>query len=100
MQRIAQRNGRDVLAIDFNACNVYAGGTDAAAALACPVLFVLGAADAMTPPRAARSLIDACRQAEVVTLPRAGHASMAEDPDGVRDALAAFAQRVFARPGP
>ena len=96
MERIQRRDGREVLPTDFAACNRYAGGLEAAAALQCPVLFVLGAADVMTPPRAAKSLIDACRDAQVVTLPHAGHSLMAENPDGVRDAVARFAQRVFA----
>jgi pimeloyl-ACP methyl ester carboxylesterase len=63
-------------------------------------LFVLGASDLMTPPRAAKALVDACRDAqEVVTLPRAGHSLMAEHPDGVRDALVRFAARVFGPAG-
>jgi pimeloyl-ACP methyl ester carboxylesterase len=99
MQRIERCNGTQVLPIDFAACNGYAGGLGAAAALQCPALFVLGTADSMTPPRTAQALIDACRQAEVVTLPGGGHALMAERPDGVRDALVAFARRVFAQPG-
>ena len=99
MQRIQQRNGRDVLPTDFANCNRYAGGVEAAAALKCPALFVLGASDGMTPPRAAKSLIDACRQAQVVTLPHAGHSLMAEHPDGVREAIAAFAGRVLAPAG-
>jgi pimeloyl-ACP methyl ester carboxylesterase len=95
MQRVERRNGADVLAIDFAACNAYDGGLRAAAALECPALFVLGAADSMTPPRAAKALIEACRDAEVVTSPHSGHALMAEDPDFVREALARFAGRVF-----
>ncbi len=96
MQRIAQRNGSDVLNADFAACNAYQHGTQAAAALSCPVLFVLGERDSMTPARAARPLIDACSDATVVTLPDAGHSLMAEHPDSVRDALVRFAGRVFA----
>ena len=95
MERIAQRNGAAVLSTDFNACNRYAGGVEAAAALKCPALFVLGGSDVMTPPRAAKALIEACRDANVVTLRHGGHALMAEQPDGVRDAIAAFARRVF-----
>jgi pimeloyl-ACP methyl ester carboxylesterase len=98
MQRIRQRDGDGVLPTDFVACNRYAGGLEAAAALQCPVLFVLGSSDAMTPPRAAKALIDACRQPEVVTLPHAGHALMAENPDGVRAAIADFARHAFATP--
>jgi pimeloyl-ACP methyl ester carboxylesterase len=99
MQRIHQRDGAGVLPVDFAACNRYAGGLEAAAALQCPALFVLGAADAMTPPRAAKTLIDACRDPQVVTLPGAGHSLMAENPDGVRNALVRFAGRVFAPAG-
>jgi pimeloyl-ACP methyl ester carboxylesterase len=50
----------------------------------------------MTPPKAARSLIDACAQPQVELLPATGHAMMAENPDGVRRALADFARRIFA----
>ncbi len=97
MQRVAQRNGPAVLSTDFAACNRYARGLEAAAALPCPALFVLGAADAMTPPRAARTLIDACRDAQLVTLAGGGHALMTERPDAVREAIASFARRVFAQ---
>jgi pimeloyl-ACP methyl ester carboxylesterase len=98
MQRIRQRDGDGVLPTDFVACNRYAAGLDTAAALQCPVLFVLGSSDSMTPPRAAKALIDACRQPQVVTLPHAGHSLMAENPDGVRAAIADFARRAFATP--
>jgi len=96
MQRIQRRNGATVLPTDFVACSRYAAGLETAAALQCPVLFVLGNSDSMTPPRAAKALVDACRQPQIVTLPHAGHALMSEDPDGVRKAIAEFARRVFA----
>lgn len=96
MQRIAATNGAQVLPTDFAACHAYDGALAAARALPCPVLFVLGERDQMTPPRAAKSLIDACADRTVVTLPATGHALMAENPEGVRRALAAFAGRVFA----
>ncbi len=96
MQRIGQREPA-ALNADFVACNAYRGGAEAAAALTCPVLFVLGASDQMTPTRNARTLIDACRQPTVVMLEGSGHSVMSEHPDGVRDALATFAQRVFGR---
>jgi pimeloyl-ACP methyl ester carboxylesterase len=99
MQRIQRRNGSSVLPTDFVACSRYAAGLETAAALQCPVLFVLGDSDSMTPPRAAKSLIDACRQPQVVTLPHAGHALMSEHPDGVRAAIADFVRRVFAPAG-
>ncbi len=96
MQRIADIRGADVLPTDFAACNAYGGAFDAIRALQCPALFILGERDQMTPPKAAQSLIDACAQPQVVTLAATGHAMMAENPDGVRRALAAFARQVFA----
>ncbi len=51
----------------------------------------------MTPARAARPLIDACKDATVVNLHGGGHSLMAENPDGVREALQRFASRVFER---
>ncbi len=96
MQRVAAVNGADVLPTDFAACNAYDGALDAVRALQCPALFILGSRDQMTPPKAAQSLIDACTQSQVVTLPATGHAMMSENPDGVRCALHAFAQKVFA----
>ncbi|HQR55353.1 MAG TPA: alpha/beta hydrolase [Burkholderiaceae bacterium] len=96
MQRIARRDGPDVLALDFAACNSYAGGMDAARALSCPALFVLGQQDVMTPPRAAQALIGACTDATVVQVEGGGHSLMAERPDQVLAALKDFAARVFA----
>lgn len=95
MERIARVNGATVLPCDFSACNAYAGGIDAARALRCPVLVLSGGADQMTPPKAARSLIEACRDCTADTLPGVGHALMAEAPELVRAALQAFATRVF-----
>ena len=95
MQRIAAVNGAEVLPTDFAACNAYDAALEAARALQCPALAILGDRDQMTRPAAARPLIDACARAQVVTLASTGHALMTENPDGVRTALAAFAQRVF-----
>jgi pimeloyl-ACP methyl ester carboxylesterase len=77
MQHIARRNGPEVLPTDFAACNAYAAGVDRAAALMCPVLFILGAADQMTPPKAAQSLMDLCAKPKVVKL-SSGHSLMTE----------------------
>jgi len=99
MQRIARCNGKDVLPIDFHACNAYDNGQSAAMLLHCPALFVLGAADLMTPCRSAQALIDAITtDKQVVVLPDSGHNLTAEDPDGVRRALEQFARRVLSEP--
>jgi pimeloyl-ACP methyl ester carboxylesterase len=81
-----------VLYNDLNACNTYAGGMDAAASVACPALFVLGARDVMTPPRAAADLARAIKDSRTVQIRPSGHSLMAESPDETLDALAAFLQ--------
>jgi len=96
MERIARLNGPQVLPTDFAACNAYTGGLEAARALPCPALFICGAADQMTPPRAAQSLIDACADRTVLVLPATGHSLMAENPEGVRHALAQWLPRLLA----
>jgi pimeloyl-ACP methyl ester carboxylesterase len=79
-----------VLHTDLAACNAYAGGMEAAAKVKCPVLFVLGARDIMTPPRAAQDLIKAIPGARAVTASLSGHSLMAEAPDATLDALIGF----------
>jgi pimeloyl-ACP methyl ester carboxylesterase len=79
-----------VLHTDLSACNTYAGGMEAAAKVKCPVLFVLGARDMMTPPRAAQDLIKAIPGAKAVTAQLSGHSLMAEAPDATLDALIGF----------
>ena len=86
--RLMQRQAPGVLLNDFQACDAYADGLTRAKSLRCPVLFVLGERDAMTPPRAAQPLIDACTQSSVCRVPQAGHALMSETPEAVRLALA------------
>lgn len=95
MHHIARRNGAAVLATDFTACNTYAGGLEAAAALPCPALFLLGANDQMTPPRAARALREACPEATEIVVPGCGHELMTEAAGPVLEALKHFAARVL-----
>jgi pimeloyl-ACP methyl ester carboxylesterase len=86
MQRVqAGQCDGNLFAHDFAVCDAYANGLQAAAAVRCPVHFILGDADAMTPPRAAREL-GAALKATVHHLP-AGHSLMQEQPDGVLNAL-------------
>jgi pimeloyl-ACP methyl ester carboxylesterase len=76
----------------FQACDGYRGGEAAMEKVRCPVLFILGRNDAMTPPRAAQPLITAATEAKVV-LVEAGHQMMAEAPDAVLFALRDFLQQ-------
>ncbi|MBF5004648.1 alpha/beta fold hydrolase [Diaphorobacter caeni] len=95
-RRVLASNGDvNLLYTGFKACDSYAGGDAAMAALACPVLFALGDQDQMTPPKAAKSLMDAAKaagkQVSLAKLP-SGHNQMTEAPDetlfAIRDFLA------------
>jgi pimeloyl-ACP methyl ester carboxylesterase len=88
--RLMERSRPGVLHVDLRACSEYANGIAAAAAVRCPALLIVGARDLMAPPKAAQGLLDALAEKRVVTLPDCGHAMMAEQPDAVLDALAAF----------
>jgi len=89
--RLMERTRPGVLHVDLLACRQYAAGLEAAAAVACPVLVILGARDGMAPVKGAQALLAALRDRRVVTLPQSGHALMAEMPDAVLDALREFA---------
>jgi pimeloyl-ACP methyl ester carboxylesterase len=77
----------------FVACDSYANGLEAMAAVTCPVLFVLGDSDQMTPPRAAKSLIDQAKAyGKIFTVAKIpmGHHQMSESPEETLDALKVF----------
>ncbi len=73
----------------FKACDSYANGELAMEKVTCPVLFVLGAVDQMTPPKAAQTLIKKAQHARVVYLP-GGHHQMNETPEPMLAALNGF----------
>ena len=88
--RLMERTLPGVLHTDLLACCGYASGLEAASCIRCPALVILGARDIMAPNRNARALIERLADKRVVTLPDAGHALMAEEPDYVLDALREF----------
>ena len=71
-RRVLASNPRvNVFHRGFKACDSYANGEAAIAQITCPVLFVLGAQDQMTPPKAAQPLIARARAAgKTVTVDR------------------------------
>jgi len=77
----------------FVACDSYANGLVAMTGVTCPVLFVLGESDQMTPPRAAKSLVDQAKaqgkEFTVVKIPM-GHHQMSEAPEETLNALKLF----------
>jgi pimeloyl-ACP methyl ester carboxylesterase len=93
-RRVLRSNPRvNVFHRGFVACDRYAHGEQAMAQITCPVLFLLGAQDQMTQPKAAQGLIQAARAAgqsvQVVSLP-VGHHQMTEAPDATLAALRDF----------
>jgi len=95
-RRVLRSNPRvNVFHRGFLACDRYAGGEAAMAQVRCPVLFLLGAQDQMTQPKAAQGLIQTARAAgksvQVVSLP-VGHHQMTEAPDATLVALRTFLQ--------
>lgn len=75
----------------FLACDRYQGGEIAIQRVTCPVLFMLGDADQMTPVKGAQALIAQARSATVVRLP-VGHQMMSEAPTPVLDGLRRFVE--------
>lgn len=90
MQRMSQINPQQLFYTDFFACNAYANGQVAAEAVRCPVLFIFGSKDMMTPARSTKALTGAIAHGKVVQVD-AGHSLMSEQPDAVLDALFGFA---------
>ncbi|MEI8168981.1 MAG: alpha/beta hydrolase [Rhodoferax sp.] len=89
-RRVLASNPRvNVFHTGFKACDSYSNGEVAIVQVTCPVLFVLGSVDQMTPPKAAQSLIKKAQNAQVVTLP-GGHHQMNETPEPMLSALMIF----------
>lgn len=90
-RRLMQSVRPGALGVDLAACNAYTDAAERAAAVTCPALLVLGAADRMTPAKAGRALAARIRGAEAVVLPAIGHMLMGEAPEPVARQLARFA---------
>lgn len=88
-ERLVERAAPGVQYACLKACNDYESGDAAARALHCPVAFILGERDLMTPARAGRKLAAMCGNATVTEIEGAGHMMMVESPDAVLDALKA-----------
>jgi pimeloyl-ACP methyl ester carboxylesterase len=77
--------GGNLFVHDFEVCDRYARGLEAAAQVRCPAHLVLGDFDQMTSPKATRELATTLK-AQVARVP-AGHNLMGEAPDAVLKAL-------------
>ena len=79
--------GSNLFLHDFELCNRYANGLQAAAQVRCPATLILGTNDQMTQPRAAREMAAALK-ARVSMVP-SGHHQLAETPEATLAAVRA-----------
>jgi pimeloyl-ACP methyl ester carboxylesterase len=102
-RRLMERQRPGVLLNDFQACNAYSHALDRADHLNCPAVVLMGGRDLMTPPRAAKALIERLTVSaqnhglaapETVQLAGCGHAMMSERPQAVLTALQTFLARL------
>jgi pimeloyl-ACP methyl ester carboxylesterase len=98
-RRVLRSNPSEaIFHIGFKACNDYANGLEAMAQVQCPVLFIHGEQDQMTPPRSAKTLVDTAKaktpKVHEVTVP-CGHHQMFESP---RETLKAMCDFLVIRP--
>ncbi|MFT4562714.1 MAG: pimeloyl-ACP methyl ester carboxylesterase [Gammaproteobacteria bacterium] len=80
-KRLLERNQPGVLYTDLNACNSYQNGTNVAEKLTCPVVFISGDRDKMTPPRAAEKMSKQLVNGSMHRVKNSGHGVMAEQPE-------------------
>ena len=89
-QALIESTTRGVLGVDLLACSIYEEAVESAENIDCPILFLLGSEDKMTPRKAAQPLIDAISSEKtIVDFPSTGHMVMIEEPDLVRQKLLA-----------
>lgn len=89
-RRILRRNTPDALAADLNACNDYANGKQAAAAITAPVQVIVAGRDRMAPKKATDELIAHLDEPDVTRIPDSGHIVPQEAPNQCRAALRRF----------
>ena len=93
-RRVLASNPRvNLFHLGFQACNAYARGEQAVRDIQCPVLFVLGSQDAMTPAKSAQKLIDAATSANKsvhIAQLAVGHHQMSEAPEQTLLAIREF----------
>ena len=77
-----------VLHADLAMCAAYENAVAAASAVEAPASLLLGAADRMTPVRAAQPLLEAMPDASVTIVPGVGHMVQIEAPAATRSAIA------------
>lgn len=88
--RIMRRNTPAALAADLHACNNYANGKQAAAAISAPVQVIVAGKDRMVPKKASDELVAHLNSPDVTVIPDSGHIVPQEAPNRCRRALRDF----------
>lgn len=79
--RLLEKAAPELLHTDLKACNDYAHGVEAAAAVRARTTFICGVEDRMTPAPAARQLAAGMANCSVATIAGSGHIMMSEQPE-------------------
>jgi 3-oxoadipate enol-lactonase len=80
LQTLARDNRAEAIVDALEALKTRPDARPGLAAIACPTLVIVGAADALTPPSSAETLRDEIPGAQLVVVPDAGHMSNLEQP--------------------
>ena len=89
-RKIMGRNVPDELATDLKACNAYANGKTAAAAIDCPRQVILAGKDRMAPRKAGMELVEHLNGPELTIIEESGHMVPLEAPNRCRELLRDF----------
>jgi pimeloyl-ACP methyl ester carboxylesterase len=89
-RKIMGRNVPDELATDLKACNAYANGETAAAAIGCPRQVILAGKDRMVPRKAGMELVEHLNGPELTIIEESGHMVPLEAPNRCRQLLRDF----------
>ena len=92
--RLMEDSNAGALFADFSACNDYAPDDNLATQIDCPVLFIAGSADRMTPVRGLSDWVSKIKNAQLEIIQRCGHMMMMEKPNQVINALKRFNKMV------
>ena len=88
--RLLAQSHSGAMAKDLAACRAFEMDEVTLAAIAVPTLVVAGSNDLLTPAKAAKALAARLTNANMITLPEAGHSMMQETPGKIVDALKSF----------
>ena len=89
-RKVMRGNVPGELATDLRACNAYANGEEAAAAITAPVQVLIAGKDRMAPAKATAELVAHLSDPEVTTIAASGHMLPQEAPDECRSLLRDF----------